>query len=58
MPSVSLLSYIFAWVDKGLGVGLSPVYGGVGGEMLRVGVKMEQEVVSVFLGEEGVGSGM
>ena len=37
---------------------LNPVYREVLGEMLRLGVKMEQEVVSVFLGEEGVGSGM
>ena len=37
---------------------LNPVYRVVLGEMLRLGVKMEQEVVSVVLGEEGVGSGM
>lgn len=32
---------------------LNPVYREVLGEMLRLGVKMEQEVVSVVLGEEG-----
>ncbi len=32
---------------------MNPVYSAVLGEMLRLGVKMEQEVVSVVLGEEG-----